>query len=263
MGFTPLAVKGRGMSSVRAYTAIVLAAGMGTRLWPVHSEPKGLIEIDNKPIIGRSLELLTAAGVSDILLVVGWRADLYDSFLRERFPHARTVVNEAYETTGSLRSLACAAPHVRNDAIIVEADLVYEARAVSALLEDPNDDVVLLSGATQSGDEVWVYADSEGCLSAMVKDRLPRRDPAGELVGLIRLSNGLLQMIEQTADRLPPGARYEEGFNALCREHPIALCRVEPLAWCEIDTPEHLARARRTVWPRIVAADAVAEAAVS
>jgi choline kinase len=251
------------MGGDRAYTAIVLAAGMGTRLWPVHSAPKGLIEIDEQPIIGRSLDLLSRAGVRDILLVVGWRADLYESFLCARFPHVRTVTNEAYETTGSLRSLACAVPYVANDAIIVEADLVYEALAVSALLEDANDDVVLLSGATQSGDEVWVYADPRGYLATMVKDKLHHAEPAGELVGLIRVSNGLLQRIAQSTDQLPPTSRYEDGFNAVCRDHRIALHRVEPLAWCEVDTPEHLARARQIVWPRIVAADAIAEAALS
>jgi 2-aminoethylphosphonate-pyruvate transaminase len=249
------------MGSVRTSTAIVLAAGMGVRLSSVHDAPKGFIDIDGRPIIERSLELLATVGVRDVLFVTGWQADIYDSFLRERFRHVRTVRNEAYETTGSLRSLACAAPHVDGDALILESDLVYEVRALSTLLEHPDRDVVLVSGPTQSDDEVWVYAGSDGYLSQMVKDRLPASLIAGELVGLIRLSNKLLRKIAAAADDLPATSRYEEGFNAVCHEYPISLLCLNPLAWCEIDTPEHLVRARGQVWPQIVAADAPSNAA--
>ncbi len=245
------------MGTVTECTAIVLAAGMGARLSSVHDAPKGFIEIEGQPIIARSLELLAQAGVTDLLFVIGWRAEMYADFLRARFPHARVVTNDSYEATGSLRSLACAAPHVCNDALIVESDLLYEARAVPALLQQPERDVVLLSGPTRSGDEVWVYAMTSGHLAQMVKDRLPNGSLAGELVGLSRVSSELLQDIAESAFELPAEARYEEGFNTVCQRRPISLFRVDGLVWCEIDTPEHLTRAREEVWPRIRAADAM------
>src|SRR4051812_42159334 len=93
-------------SASPALTAVILAAGMGSRLRSVHSEkPKGFIEVGDGPIIGRSVSLLIAAGVREIVLVAGWRNEVYREFLSSSFPDVRMVINADYANTGSLASL--------------------------------------------------------------------------------------------------------------------------------------------------------------
>ena len=54
--------------------AVVLAAGKGTRM---KSElPKVLIPVAGRPMIEYVLDALSAAGIADILLVIGYRSDL-------------------------------------------------------------------------------------------------------------------------------------------------------------------------------------------
>lgn len=52
--------------------AVVLAAGTGRRLWPLtENRPKPMIPAVNRPILEHVLEALEAAGVDEVLLVVG------------------------------------------------------------------------------------------------------------------------------------------------------------------------------------------------
>ena len=51
--------------------AIILAAGMGTRLRPITSSlPKCLVPVNSKPILEHQLEALLTAGVRDVILEI-------------------------------------------------------------------------------------------------------------------------------------------------------------------------------------------------
>lgn len=57
--------------------AVLLAAGRGTRMRELTNElPKPMIEVRGKPILLHILEGLRSAGVTDFLIVVGYRADV-------------------------------------------------------------------------------------------------------------------------------------------------------------------------------------------
>lgn len=240
-----------------APVAVVLAAGLGTRLQSLQSErPKGFVEIGGEPIIARSVRLLRAAGVRDFVFVTGWKAEAYRDWGECEVPGFRSVMNPHFASTGSLRSFALGAATVPGrDLLIVESDLLYERRAPELLLSAASPDVVLVSGATRSGDEVWVHAREGDALASMGKQRVADREPYGELVGLTRVSAALAQQLIRAAEELSPAAHYEDGLNLAAVRQRIALLRVAELAWCEIDDPAHLARARATVWPRIQAID--------
>ena len=55
---------------------IILAAGMGTRLKPLTDvTPKCLVPVNGKPMLEYQLECLARAGLPEIVLIVGYRAD--------------------------------------------------------------------------------------------------------------------------------------------------------------------------------------------
>ena len=117
-------------------TAIVLAAGLGSRLRSVHAAmPKGFVQIGGVPIIQRSVDALTRAGVENIVIVVGWMADIYRDWAASLGPGVTCVPNDDYASTGSLRSLLLGCATVPDhDVVIVESDLLYEARAAELLM---------------------------------------------------------------------------------------------------------------------------------
>jgi dTDP-glucose pyrophosphorylase len=61
--------------------AVLLAAGRGTRMRELTNElPKPMIEVRGKPILLHILEGLRAAGVAELLIVVGYRAEVVREF---------------------------------------------------------------------------------------------------------------------------------------------------------------------------------------
>lgn len=229
---------------------------MGTRLRALQSElPKGLITLGGVSLVPRSIELLLAEGVGDIVLVTGWRAEAYAAFVAEKFPMVRCVHNPDFATTGSMHSLFLARGMVAGDFLLLESDLLYEPRALTALRAAPRGDYVLLSGTTGQGDEVYAYANAAGRLGALTKQRRPDAVPAGELTGICRVTAeffGKLCAHHVACGGAQAGnVHYEDAFTALAATEPIKLLKIDDLVWCEIDDPAHHARALARVLPTL------------
>ena len=77
-------------------TAIVLAAGQGTRM--KSARPKVLHEILGRPMVAYLIETLKGVGVDDIVLVVGYQAELVKDACRDY--GVRFVVQEPQLGTG-------------------------------------------------------------------------------------------------------------------------------------------------------------------
>jgi dTDP-glucose pyrophosphorylase len=61
--------------------AVLLAAGRGTRMRELTSDlPKPMLQVQGRPILQHIIEGMRAAGVSDFLVVVGWRAAVVREF---------------------------------------------------------------------------------------------------------------------------------------------------------------------------------------
>ena len=59
--------------------AVILAAGKGTRMRELTNElPKPMLRVQGKPILEHILTGIVAAGVCDIFIVTGWRADVVE-----------------------------------------------------------------------------------------------------------------------------------------------------------------------------------------
>ncbi|MCI8319032.1 MAG: NTP transferase domain-containing protein [Lachnospiraceae bacterium] len=97
--------------------AIILAAGFGMRMVPINMEiPKGLLEINNEPLIERTIRQLHEVGVQKIYIVVGFMKERYE-YLIDMYG-VELIVNEEYETKNNLHSLKHAAVYLSNSYII-------------------------------------------------------------------------------------------------------------------------------------------------
>lgn len=84
--------------------AIILAAGTSSRFVPLSQEvPKGLLEVKGEVLIERQIRQLKEAGISDITIVVGYKADKF-KYLKEKFG-VNLVFNEDYGKYNNTSSL--------------------------------------------------------------------------------------------------------------------------------------------------------------
>ncbi len=244
--------------------AVILAAGMGTRLGPLTQDmPKGLLPMEGRAILLHSVDRLRAAGITRIRVVTGHRGDRFERALGGE-AGVELCENPDYAHTGSLQSLLVGLHGLESHqgpVLILESDLVYESRAIPELLSGPSQ--ILASGPTGAGDEVYVWAEQTQSalpqLSALSKERghlsMP---PMGELTGLNAISAGVLEAFMAVCHRVQAArarSDYESAMVEAARKMPLGVRLLEDLVWAEIDDAGMLARVERQVWPEITQRD--------
>jgi choline kinase len=117
-----------------ALTAIILAAGRGSRLHPyTESCPKCLTELGDATLLDRQLATLRACGVQNIVIVTGYLAQMLER------PGIVCVNNPLWAETNMVESLFCAEGEFTDDILVSYSDIVYEPRVLRALLDSPAD----------------------------------------------------------------------------------------------------------------------------
>lgn len=239
----------------RPGSAVILAAGMGTRLSDVFSElPKGFVEIGGETLIDRSLRMLQERGIRETWIVAGHLGEAYHDLAQGR-TGVRVIDNSAYAETGSMASLALALEQVKEDFLLLESDLYFEGRALDAVLGGAAPDVLLASGPTGATDEVWVEAP-EGRLRALSKDPSELGSVDGELVGILRVSLPLAADLAEAyrafVERNGHGRMaYEtDALVETAKGRPVEVRVVPDLLWGEVDYERHYLRVRDEIEPR-------------
>jgi UDP-N-acetylglucosamine diphosphorylase/glucosamine-1-phosphate N-acetyltransferase len=113
-------------------TAVVLAAGEGTRLRPLtRNRPKPMLPAANRPILEHVLDALVDAGMEQIVLVVGYRRER----VQEHFGPSYRDVDLTYviqdKQLGSGHALLEAREVVDGPLLVVNGDRVIEANSVA------------------------------------------------------------------------------------------------------------------------------------
>ncbi len=248
---------GSGLSLQMISTAIILAAGRGTRLGnSLEDRPKGFLQIGDETLIERSLRLLHANGVDNVLIGTGYLAEMYEA-LASRYDFVSCVYSDAYAISDSMYTLYQMRDHISSDVLLLESDLLYEDRALTSLQQSTGD-VILASDASRAGDEVFIQTDADGYLVDMSKDRSTLSSVAGELVGISRLTSDTLQdMFRFAGERFQDDLKldYEQTLVAVAASRKLSTLVTQNLIWCEIDDACHLKRATQHIYPAICAGE--------
>ncbi|RUT07238.1 hypothetical protein DSM106972_024990 [Dulcicalothrix desertica PCC 7102] len=240
---------------MKIQTAVILAAGMGTRLKELgKSIPKGFLKLGKRPIIEETIMRLRSYGIQRIIIVTGHCYEFYEQ-LKKQYPEILTVHNSEYATSGSMYSLWCARELLNNDFLLLESDLIFEQRAIESVLSFNKENVILLSGKTNAGDEVYVQGNS-GTIIAMSKNKDELGEPVvGELVGISKISLALYkQMLQSASEKFAATLKVDYETDTLvsvAQYHPVYYTVLTDLLWAEIDNSQHLQRASQQIYPAI------------
>ena len=119
--------------------AVILAAGMGTRLSDAMAgKPKGFIVFERYPIIEESVRKLLKQGVQKIWIVTGYQPHNFEN-LTEKYPESVQVIwNPEFENSGTMYSLYCAREYVKESFLLLESDIIYEQKAISEVINSPS-----------------------------------------------------------------------------------------------------------------------------
>jgi len=118
--------------------AIILAAGLGTRLRPhTLTTPKPLLPVRGRPILDWALGALPGA-VDRVLVVVHYLPEQVTSYLERQthFGQWRTVLQEQPRGTGD--AVRACRPHIRSErCLVLNGDDLYGAADLAELADKP------------------------------------------------------------------------------------------------------------------------------
>jgi choline kinase len=236
---------------------MVLAAGAGRRLRPdTDALPKALLPVAGETtILDIALRNLAAAGLNDIVVVVGHAAervaDRADKMERAHGVTLTLVHNDRANDWNNAYSLWLAREHFSRGALLVNGDTVHPVSVEKTLLAARGAAGVILAidDVKQLADEeMKVVLDERGLLATITK----RMDPEladGEYIGatLIEADAALpLSDALETTWRRDPSLYYEDGYQELAdRGGGIAVAPIGAVDWVEVDDHNDLRRARQ------------------
>ncbi len=118
--------------------AIILAAGEGKRLRPLTNDnPKCMVNLFGKSILGRQLEIFQSCGINDISIVTGYRSDKIIS------NDLTYYQNKKYATTNMVETLFCAKNSLADSTIVSYGDIIFEKNVLRKLI-DATDDICVV-----------------------------------------------------------------------------------------------------------------------
>lgn len=228
----------------RPVKAVVLAAGDGGRLGKhTVTTPKPLVRIGGRPIIAYTLDALREAGVTDAVVVLGYRGVQVRDAL-ERDPHGLKLDfawNAEFHGGASL-SLRAARPRVGSGPfLLLMADHLLSAGIIRRLIAAwrPGGPSLVATDASPWDDAyvdeaTRVAIDPATGLVEGIGKHLPRWDALD--TGAFLLSPSVWESVEAA----PVDCELSEIFGRLVAAQELAAVDVTGEHWYDIDTEEDL-----------------------
>lgn len=235
----------------RVTRAIVLAAGLGSRLEGGAVLPKPLRPVADVPLIVRVLRTLQAVGIQEAVIVVGYEGDrIRRALITEPSLGLRLsfVENTRYTAKNGV-SLLAAAPFVDRECVLTMSDHLYSPELVRRLLAmDVSPEACALA----------VDCDIEGCFDLDDATKVRRTggritDISKELehydaidTGVFRIGPSLIRELAKL-EAQNGDCSLSDGVKALSKQGKFLACDVGDVRWIDVDTPAALERAEAMI----------------
>lgn len=108
--------------------AVVLAAGEGTRLRPLtEDKPKGMVEIDDQPILSHCFDQLVELGADELIVVVGYLKENVIDYYGDEYEGIPITYTHQRDQQGLAHALLTAEDHIDDDFMLILGDNIFNA----------------------------------------------------------------------------------------------------------------------------------------
>ena len=242
-----------------AARVIVLAASRGGALGELTAEqPKTMLNIQGKPLLGHIVAAYNTAGIKRICVVRGYQAAKVD------LPGLDYVDNDAYADSSELVSLQCALQADDDneaDIYISFGDVIFKRYIVDALAEHDDDVVIAVDTNWQESVNRGRAADYVNCTEAHSRhsfnrrvlvttagEDLPAESIHGEWMGVMRVKQSALPNFralvdEMLADGANRNAKLHHMLAALAARETAVRVVYTTGHWLDVDSLEDVVAA--------------------
>lgn len=217
-------------------TAVILAA----RKEKDSEEPYPLRNYtEGECLINRTLLILRNFGYNNIIIVIGYCANLFKKYEAD---DVTLIINENYEFTSSMGSLALVKDLIKEDFLLLEGDTFFEKTLIEQLHSSTDPLCMAMTEETGSGDECYVET-KHNFITKISKDRHNICNIEGELIGALKLSKDVFErMLRLYKQCTNPYINYEYILMDVTDPIERPVIKFKNLIWGDVDTQDDFKR---------------------
>ena len=211
--------------------AVILAAGTASRLRPLTDNcPKCLLEINGKTLLERTIDAIIEAGIHEITIVTGYRAEMIRDFVAKKLQRLNEtpedvvfnfIHNDVYATTNNIYSLWLARPQVDGeDFLLMDSDIFCDKLLVKAIAQE-KETALAMNRHELGEEEMKIVVDSNFKITEISKTcRI--EDAIGESVGIENIKADYSTTLFKELESMCEKEGLENKFYELAFERLIA-----------------------------------------
>ena len=233
--------------------AVIMAAGVGSRISRHVDKPKCLLEIEGKSILRRTVEMLLENGIKPAVVAGYQHQQLEDNLADLPVP---ILHNPFFRVTNSLGSLWFAKEYISEDAplLLMNADVFWEQDILDILLAEKKDALLLADSSLSRLRDGDYFLGCDGEKIVKYGKDLARSIRTHEYVGVGKIEPAFLPYFLARMDQLMEAEHYDywwENILYSCSEERDVYIRdVAGHFWAEVDYIEDYERIMAYIWER-------------
>lgn len=224
--------------------ALILAAGLGTRLAPITNDrPKSMVSVNGKPILVKQIENLMNNGVNDITIITGYKSEVIEKLVSEKYPNINIIKSVDYMNTNNMYSAYLARKVLENeDFLMMNADVYYDESIITELLKDNYINSIVTDIGSYNEESMKVIEKDNRIVS--ISKTISKEDALGNSIDVYKFSkeagklffNKCSEYIEKKSELK---LWSEVALNDILSEIKFTACPLKG-RWVEIDNHEDL-----------------------
>ena len=228
---------------------------MAKRLRPLTDAcPKCLLKIGERTLLQRTVDAMLAAGINELVVVTGYRAEMIRDFLTKQYPslNIHFIHNGDYEHNNNIFSLWMTRPYTDGkEFLLSDSDILFDPQLIRAVLAEEGN-TLALNRHECGEEEIKVIVDSENRIMELSKT-CSIEQAIGESVGFEKMtasySTALFKELEQMIEREGLiDVFYERAFERLIPQgHTFRIVDTTRFFSIELDTPEDFENAKQLI----------------
>lgn len=193
--------------------AVILTAGEGTRMRPLTlSRPKTMLPVGGKPILQYNVEALRDVGITEILLIVGYKEEM----VKEHFGDGEKIgVKISYitqkERLGTAHAIGHSQGFIKDEFMVLNGDIILDPELLEELITNYHEslaDTMMVLTEVDDPSSFGVVEIKEGRITNIVEKPLPGEAPSNLInTGIYVFNKDIMSKIEKT--ELSPRGEYE------------------------------------------------------
>lgn len=227
--------------------ALILAAGLGTRLRPItDTRPKSMVEVNGKPILFKQIDNLLENGIEDITVIAGYKSEMMIDTINKFYKNIKIIINDVYDKTNNMYSAYMAIDDMyNNEFLLMNADVFYDSTIVEELIKNDYQNSIVVEEGVYNDESMKVICVDGRIMN--ISKAISKDNAYGVSIDVYKFSKEGSKVFYDKVKEYIEDKKELNQWTEVALNEVLKLVEFKPCPlkgrWMEIDNHEDLRRA--------------------